>query len=258
MLSELGGLTEDDLRRHYQVMLANPPFAGMLPKESIRSDLPTNSKKSELLFLGAMMQSLAPGGRCAIVVPEGVLFGSNRAHVDLRAKLVNDFDILAVVSLPAGVFKPYTGVKTAVLVFCKLLETGTKKVDQVWFYEVRNDGYDPDKITGGGRPETPQQNSIPELLRQWKTYKDSGFKEPPGVESGTLLKSGSEKPTCWWASSATLAQNDYNLAAGRYKPQLAEEASGDDPADLIREVLAIEQEITTGLERLLQELEAVD
>lgn len=78
------------------------------------------------------------------------------------------------------------------------------------------------------------------------------------MESGTLLKSGSEKPTCWWASSATLAENDYNLAAGRYKPQLAEEASGDDPADLIREVLAIEQEITTGLERLLQELEALD
>ena len=239
-------------------MLANPPFAGMLPKESIRSDLPTNSKKSELLFLGAMMQSLAPGGRCAIVVPEGVLFGSNRAHVDLRAKLVNDFDILAVVSLPAGVFKPYTGVKTAVLVFRKLLETGVKKVDQVWFYAVRNDGYEPDKITGGGRPETPQQNNIPELLRQWKTYKDSGFKEPPGVEAGTLLKSGSEKPTCWWAKTATLAQNDYNLAAGRYKPQLAEEASGDDPADLIREVLAMEQEITAGLERLLQELEAVD
>jgi type I restriction enzyme M protein len=257
VLSELGGFTEDDLRRRYQVMLANPPFAGMLPKESIRSDLPTNSKKSELLFLGTMMQSLAPEGRCAIIVPEGVLFGSTRAHVDFRAKLVNDFDILAVVSLPAGVFKPYTGVKTAVLVFRKLLETGVKKVDQVWFYEVRNDGYDPDKITGGGRPETPQQNNIPDLLRQWKTYKGSGFKEPPGVEAGTLLKSGSEKTNCWWAKTATLAQNDYNLAAGRYKPQLAEEASGDDPADLIREVLAIEQEITAGLERLLQEIEAV-
>lgn len=257
VLSELGGLTEDDLRRRYKVMLANPPFAGMLPKESIRSDLPTNSKKSELLFLGAMMQSLAPSGRCAIVVPEGVLFGSTRAHVDLRAKLVNDFDLLAVVSLPAGVFKPYTGVKTAVLVLRKPLEAGVRKVDQVWFYEVRNDGYDPDKITGGGRPETPEQNNIPDLLRQWKAYKDSGFKEPPGVEAGTLLKSGSEKPNCWWAKTATVAENDYNLAAGRYKPQLAEEVSNDDPADLIREVLEIEQEITAGLERLLQEIEAV-
>src|SRR5262245_14060327 len=116
-LSDLGGLSEDDLRRQYKVILSNPPFAGVLPKESIRSDLPTNSKKSELLFLGVMMKALAPGGRCAVVVPEGLLFGSARAHVDLRKKLIDEFDLLAVVSLPAGVFKPYAGVKTAVLIF---------------------------------------------------------------------------------------------------------------------------------------------
>jgi type I restriction enzyme M protein len=115
----MGGLTEDDLRRRYKVILANPPFAGQLPKDSIRADLPTNSKKSELLFLSLMMQHLAPGGRCAVVVPEGLLFGSTGAHVELRKKLVHDFDLLAVVSLPAGVFKPYAGVKTAVLVFRK-------------------------------------------------------------------------------------------------------------------------------------------
>lgn len=124
VLSDLGELTEEDLRRRYKVMLANPPFAGTLPKESIRSDLPTKSKKSELLFLAAMMNSLAVGGRCAVVVPEGLLFGSTGAHVDLRRKLVTDFDLLAVVSLPAGVFKPYTGVKTAVLVFRKPVEGG--------------------------------------------------------------------------------------------------------------------------------------
>ena len=95
VLSDQGGLTEDDLRRRYKVMLANPPFAGQLPKDSIRSDLPTNSKKSELLFLGAMMHALAPGGRCAIVVPEGVLFGSTKAHTDLRQKLVTAFKLLA-------------------------------------------------------------------------------------------------------------------------------------------------------------------
>jgi type I restriction enzyme M protein len=113
-LSDLGGLTEDDLKRRYKVILSNPPFAGILPKESIRSDLPTNSKKSELLFLGVMMKALAPGGRCAVVVPEGLLFGSTGAHVDLRKKLIEEFDLLAVVSLPAGVFKPYAGVKTAI------------------------------------------------------------------------------------------------------------------------------------------------
>jgi type I restriction enzyme M protein len=257
VLSDQGGLTEDDLRRRYKVMLANPPFAGQLPKDSIRDDLPTNSKKSELLFLGAMMQSLAPGGRCAIVVPEGVLFGSTRAHVDLRRKLVEQFNLYAVVSLPAGVFKPYTGVKTAVLVFRQPLDEGGKTTETVWFYEVKNDGFDPDKITGGGRPETPNENHIPDLLKQWKVYKDSGFKKPPGVKAGTLLEPGSPEPRCWWAEVATIAENDYNLAAGRYKPQTAEVVSDEDPATLIREVLAIEQDITAGLEKLLQEVESV-
>jgi type I restriction enzyme M protein len=87
-----------------------------------------------------MMQSLAPGGRCAIVVPEGVLFGSTKAHVDLRRKLVDAFNLLAVVSLPAGVFKPYTGVKTAVLVFRKPTEGSEQVTEKVWFYEVKNDG----------------------------------------------------------------------------------------------------------------------
>ncbi|MBD2107048.1 class I SAM-dependent DNA methyltransferase [Nodosilinea sp. FACHB-13] len=255
VLSDQGGLTEDDLHRRYKVMLANPPFAGQLPKDSIRGDLPTNSKKSELLFLGAMMQSLAPGGRCAIVVPEGVLFGSTKAHTDLRRKLVEEFNLLAVVSLPAGVFKPYTGVKTAVLVFRSPSEGSQQVTGKVWFYEVKNDGFDPDKITGGGRPETPNANDIPELLSQWKTYKRSGFKEPPGIEGGTLLEAGSTEPKCWWAELSTIEENDYNLAAGRYKPQVAEAVSDDDPAELIREVLEIEKEITMGLTKLLKEVE---
>lgn len=263
VLSDLGGLSEDDLRRSYKVMLANPPFAGTLPKDSIRSDLPTNSKKSELLFLGAMMKSLAQGGRCAVVVPEGLLFGSTKAHVDLRQTLVEDFDLLAVVSLPAGVFKPYTGVKTAVLVFRKPFNGAVsavktkdkeKTVAQVWFYEVKNDGFDPDKITGGGRPETPELNDIPRLLREWKEYKKSGFTQPVGIETGTLLKAGTDEPRSWWASLATIRENDYNLAAGRYKPQIAEKVSDEDPDKLIREVLTIEKEITTGLEKLLQDV----
>jgi type I restriction enzyme M protein len=98
-LSELGGLTEDDLNRRYKVILSNPPFAGQLPKESIREDLPTKSRKSELLFLGLMMKHLAPSGRCAVVAPEGLLFGSTGAHVELRRKLVEEFDLLAVISL---------------------------------------------------------------------------------------------------------------------------------------------------------------
>lgn len=154
-------------------------------------------------------------------------------------------------------FKPYTGVKTAVLVFRKPMEPGSQPTDKVWFYEVKNDGYDPDKIVGGGRPETPEQNNIPDLLTQWQLYKASSFKEPPGIETGTLLEAGSEEPRCWWANLDAIAQNDYNLAAGRYKPQVAEAVPDEDPATLIREVLAIEKEIAAGLEKLLKDVESV-
>ncbi len=259
-LSEMGGLTEDDLNRKYKVILSNPPFAGQLPKESIRNDLPTNSKKSELLFLGVMMISLAPGGRCAVVVPEGLLFGPSSAHIELRRKLVEDFDLLAVVSLPAGVFKPYAGVKTAVIVFQRPLSEGKKdkkehQKDKVWFYDIEFDGYDPNKVQAGGRPETPNRNDIPELLRLWAAYRRSGFTTPPGVEANSVLEAGSVEPKYWWATLATVRENDYNLAAGRYKPQVAEKAPDDDPVELIRETIALERSIVEGLELLLQEVE---
>jgi len=213
-----------------------------------------------LLFLGVMMEALAPGGQGAVVVPEGLLFGSTTAHVELRRKLVEDFDLLAVVSLPAGVFKPYAGVKTGVLVFRRPAagvkkDKKTKHKEKVWFYEVRADGFDPDKISGGGRPETPERNDIPDLLGQWAAYKQSRFANPPGVEANTLLPAGSEETRSWWASVGQVAENDYNLAAGRYKPQIAEKAPDEDPAELIRETLSIEREIADGLERLLGEIE---
>lgn len=261
-LSDMGGLTDDDLARKYKVILSNPPFAGVLPKESIRKDLPTNSKKSELLFLGVMMEALAPGGRCAVVVPEGLLFGSTSAHVELRQKLVEDFDLLAVISLPAGVFKPYAGVKTGILVFRKpdraAKEKKEKKQGKVWFYEIRNDGFDPDKIQGGGRPETPEQNDIPDLLAQWTEYKRSDFKKAPGIEAATMLKAGSEDPRCWWATLKRIAGNEYNLAAGRYKPQVAGETPEEDPAQLIREIQQAELEIAPRWEKLLKAIEATE
>jgi type I restriction enzyme M protein len=253
-LSDMGGLNEDDLRRKYKVILANPPFAGQLPKDSIRADLPTNSKKSELLFLSLMMQHLAPGGRCAVVVPEGLLFGSTSAHVELRKKLVNDFDLLAVVSLPAGVFKPYAGVKTAVLVFRKPLSEESRRIDKVWFYEIRNDGYDPDKISSGGRVETPEKNDIPDLLTQWKTYKASGYAQPPGVEANALLPHDAKEPSCWFTTKERLAEADYNLGAGQWKPRRAEKASHEDPRELAADVLDDYRAVVSGLEKLFAEL----
>ncbi|NLN92099.1 MAG: SAM-dependent DNA methyltransferase [Candidatus Hydrogenedens sp.] len=262
-LSDMGGLSEDDLNRRYKVILSNPPFAGVLPKESIRQDLPTNSKKSELLFLAVMMEALAPGGQCAVVVPEGLLFGSTSAHVELRRKLVEDFDLRAVVSLPAGVFKPYAGVKTGILVFSRPASPAkkdkkNKEKEKLWFYEIRADGFDPDKISGGGRPETPDRNDIPDLLRLWKLYKESKFKNPPGIEAGSLLEPGSEEPRCWWATIKSISENEFNLTAGRYKPLIAEKAPDEDPAQLIRETLELEQEITEGLKKLLKVVEEME
>lgn len=255
-LSELGGMTEDDLARKYKVILSNPPFAGVLPKESIRTDLPTNSKKSELLFLGVIMEALAPGGRCAVVVPEGLLFGSTKAHVDLRRKLVEEFELLMVVSLPSGVFKPYAGVKTGILVFRKPLESKRKqKVDKIWFYEIRNDGYDPDKIAGGVRPLTPEQNDVPALLAEWEQYKRSSFRTPPGVEAGTVLTAVDSEPRCWWARLDMVAAKDYMLAAARYKPQFQQEVLATNPAKMIRELIRVESEIASDLEKLLSDLE---
>ena len=252
-LSDMGGLNEDDLRRKYKVILANPPFAGQLPKDSIRADLPTNSKKSELLFLSLMMQHLAPGGRCAVVVPEGLLFGSTGAHVELRKKLVNEFDLLAVVSLPPGVFKPYAGVKTAVLVFRKPASESAKRLDKVWFYEVRNDGYDPDRVSGGGRVETPEKNDIPALLEAWKMYKASGFSVVPGIEAGSLLEAGSAEPSSWWAAKEILTGRDYNLGAGAYKPRIAEKASDEDPKELLSAYLKLEVRIIEAGKKLFAE-----
>ena len=258
VLSEMSGLTEEDLHRRYRVILSNPPFAGQIPRESVRADLPTRSKKSEILFLSLMMQSLAPGGRCAVVVPEGALFGSTKAHKELRERLLREFEVQAVVSLPAGVFKPYAGVKTSVLVFRRPAvkpEEGVAATRHVWFYEIRNDGYDPDKIQGGGRPETPDKNDVPGLLTAWAAYKASRFNSPPGVEAGSLLDPGSEEPRCWWTSFDSLADSEFNLAASPYKPRVGERVPDEDPVELIREVLAMEKEIMAGLKKLLVDVE---
>jgi len=265
VLSEMGGLSDDDVNRRYKVILSNPPFAGMLPTESIRRDLPTQSKKSELLFLGLAMESLAPGGRCAIIVPEGALFGSTSSHIELRKKLITDYELLAVISLPAGVFKPYAGVKTGILVFRKPVDApqAEKKMKKktegrkVWFYQINNDGYDPDKITGGGRPETPEKNEIPDMLRHWKLFKESGFKKPPGTEAGALLPVGTNEAKCWWAKIGTIAENDFNLGAGRYKPPMAQKQPEEDPGQLICKTLKLQAGIVADLEKLLKEVENV-
>ena len=121
-------------------------------------------------------------------------------------------------------------------------------------YEIKNDGYDPDKVSGGGRPETPDQNDIPALLHVWAEYKASKFTQPPGEEAGTILKPGSPEPKYWWADFERIVDSDANLTASRYKPTVGEEISDEDPAELIREVLGLEKQLVDGLETLLGEV----
>lgn len=254
-LSDIGGLTEDDLTRKYRVILSNPPFAGMLPRDSIRSDLPTNSKKSELLFLAVMMQSLAPGGRCAVVIPEGLLFGSTSAHTELRKKLCTEFEVQCVVSLSAGVFKPYAGVKTSILIFRRPAGEAKPSANRhVWFYDLAQDGYDADKISGGGRPITPERNDIPAFLAAWAEFKRDGFAKAPGVAAGTLLPAGSPEPKSWHATLEQIEQADWALSASRYKPQVTQPISQETPAALIADIRALETGLMTGLLSLEKEL----
>lgn len=249
-ISEMSGLSEDDLHRRYRVILSNPPFAGLVARESVRADLAGGSKKSELLFLALMMQALAPGGRCAVVVPEGLLFGSTGAHVELRKKLLTDFEVLSIVSLPSGVFKPYAGVKTSVLVFRRPPVDTEPRVPHVWFAEITNDGYDPDKVSGGGRIETPAENQIPALLASWETYKATGFTRPPGVPARSLREHDSPEPTAWFAPVADVLENDSNLGAGSWKPKRAEPPSEENPLEMINHALEMEGQIAAGLSRL--------
>ena len=228
-------------------------------QDSIGRSVPSKSKRVELRFLEGMMDSLAPGGQCAIIVPESLLYRSTLAHNNLRRKLIEDYDVLAVISLPSGVLGLHNFVKTSVLVFQLPLQSAklTGKMERrnkVWFYDVRADGFNPNKITAGSRRLTPDENNIPDLLVQWNRYKKSGFKDPTGIESETLLTDEKSELRCWWATVKTIKENDYNLAAHSYKPQFVEKYSDDDAIELIRETLAIERDIAIGLENLLRKV----
>jgi type I restriction enzyme M protein len=152
-------------RRQYDVVLANPPFKGAIDTSSVGDDLPTRYKKTELLFLHLFLRLLEMGGRCAAISPDGVLFGSSNAHVETRKKLIEENRLEAVVSMPSGVFKPYAGVSTAVLIFTKGGET-----DRIWFYDMEHDGYSLDD-----KRQKVAENDIPDILLCWQNRHDFDF-----------------------------------------------------------------------------------
>ena len=215
----------------YTLILANPPFAGSLDYESTSKDLQrvVKTKKTELLFLALFLKLLKPGGRAAVIVPDGVLFGSSKAHKDLRKILVEDQKLDAVVKLPSGVFRPYAGVSTAILFFTKTNSGGT---DEVWFYDVRADGFSLDD-----KRNPVQANDLPDVLTRWasrtKTERDRARTE----QSFTVPK-------------ADIAAQGYDLSPNRYKEMVLDEIEHRPPLEIIADVEALEDEIAKGLAEL--------
>ena len=150
-------------KTQYDVILANPPFKGSIDKSDINERFSVKTTKTELLFIELMYDLLVTGGRCGVIVPDGVLFGSSNAHVDLRKILVDKCKMEGVISMPSGVFKPYAGVSTAVLVFQK---GGT--TDNVWFYDMEADGFSLDD-----KRQKVTENDIPDIIAKWKDQNKS-------------------------------------------------------------------------------------
>ena len=231
-------------------MLANPPFAGSLDYERCAKELLqiVKTKKTELLFVALFLRLLKTGGRAAVIVPEGVLFGSSQAHKTLRRILVEEQKLEAVVKLPSGVFKPYSGVSTAILIFTKTNSGGT---DYVWFYDVQADGYSLDDKRNpllpqeklGAVPteelseEELERNNLPDVLRRWRERQTTERKRPRTAQSFCVPK-------------AEIAKQGYDLSIGRYKEVVYEEIPYRPPHEILADLRRLEVEIQEGLVEL--------
>ncbi|WP_270239777.1 type I restriction-modification system subunit M [Rothia kristinae] len=223
------GAAED--QHTFSLILANPPFAGSLDYESTSAELQrmVKTKKTELLFLALFLRLLKPGGRAAVIVPDGVLFGSTKAHRALRRALVEEQKLDAVVKLPSGVFKPYAGVSTAILLFTKTDSGGT---DDVWFYDVCADGFSLDD-----KRSPVEQNDLPDLVKRWG-------------ERTTTERERARTEQSFLVPKQEIVDQDYDLSLNRYKEIEVQEEEHRDPLEIIAEIRALEQEIAAGLDEL--------
>jgi type I restriction enzyme M protein len=224
----------------YHVVLANPPFAGKIDSDRVVDDVKVgNAKSTEVLFLKYMMESLRAGGRCGVIVPEGLLFGSTGAHKEIRRQLIENNRVEAVMSLPGGVFQPYSGVKTSVLLFKK-----GGKTDRVLFLHVENDGYKLD-----ANHDTPiEADDLPELVA---AYRD---REAKAAKWATRDAKAPWREKWWFADAAELRANEFNLSAGRYRPVNASTAVHRDPRELLDELAELEREIASEVAALRESL----
>ncbi|MER5868351.1 class I SAM-dependent DNA methyltransferase [Streptomyces sp. NPDC002044] len=240
----------------YSLILANPPFAGSLDHDETAADLRkvVKSKKTELLFLVLFLRLLKPGGRAAVIVPDGVLFGSSNAHKELRKLLVEGHKLDAVVKLPGGVFKPYAGVSTAVLFFTKTNSGGT---DSVWFYDVTADGWSLDDK----RTPLLGDDKLGPLVRDGVLSRDEHAKNNlPDVLTRWRRRNGSEQDRARTERSFCVPREDiaaqgYDLSLSRYKETVHEEVEMRAPGSIMDELARIEAEIQQGMSDLKGMLE---
>lgn len=231
----------------YSLILANPPFAGSLDYEAVSKDLlkVIKTKKTELLFLALFLRLLQPGGRAAVIVPDGVLFGSSSAHKALRKTLVEDQKLDAVIKLPSGVFKPYAGVSTAILVFTRTDSGGT---DDVWFYDVQADGFSLDDKRNplldhgqlGAAPKDPfvvanhAKNNLPDVLDRWG-------------QRMTSERSRARTEQSFCVPKVEIAAQGYDLSLNRYKEIVHDEVEHRSPAEILGDIKVLNDEIAKGV-----------
>ena len=214
----------------YSIILANPPFKGTLDADSVSSDLlkVTKTKKTELLFLALFIRMLKVGGRCACIVPDGVLFGSSNAHKQIRTALVENNRLEAVISMPSGVFKPYAGVSTGILIFTK---TGHGGTDKVWFYDMKADGYSLDD-----KRTVVNDNDIPDIIERFNN----------------LDKEIDRKRTdqSFLVDKQEIVDNDYDLSINKYKEVVYEKVEYPPTSEILADIGALNKEIEKNFEEL--------
>lgn len=211
-----------DVRDRFSLILANPPFKGSLDYDGVETSIlkMVKSKKTELLFLGLMLRMMKTGGRCAVIVPDGVLFGSSNAHKQIRQEIIENHKLDAVISMPSGVFKPYAGVSTAVLFFTK---TGTGGTDTVWFYDMQADGYTLDDQ----RRETTT-NDIQDIVTRYHNL---------AAETNRLRTDKS-----FLVPLADIQANDWDLSINRYKEVVYDEVTYAQPSVIIQDIKNLQEE----------------
>lgn len=244
-LQYMDALSNDNTEKDkFSLVLANPPFSGSADYDGIELSLKkalnlgktAKTAKTELLFLALMLRMLKPGGRCAVIVPAGVLFGSTKSHKAVRQQLVDDHQLQAVISMPSGVFKPYTGVATAILIFTK---TGTGGTEKVWFYDMKADGFSLDdkreplgKLDEETKAVTAsvEENNIPDIISKFHA-----------IQNGEELKQ-ERTGQHFFVTADEIRKEGYNLSFNLYQEVVYEEVKYDSPKQIIERIGGLDKD----------------